>query len=70
MEKLYNDTKNLSQGVEDVSGLGDEAYKTAGGYFVLKGGVSLETNLGLNADPSPEAVAALETLTEKAVARL
>jgi hypothetical protein len=70
VEKLFDDTKNLSQDVVDVSGLGDRAYKSARGYFVLKGGVSLETNLGLNSDPSPAAVAALQTLTEKVVARL
>ena len=70
VEKLYQDTKNLTEGTEDVSGLGDQAYKTGRAYFVLKGGVALETNLGFNATPSPEAVAALQTLTEKAVARL
>ncbi|MEA2974050.1 MAG: hypothetical protein QOG82_2508 [Actinomycetota bacterium] len=32
--------------------------------------MALETNLGLNADRSPAAVAALQTLTDKAVARL
>lgn len=68
--RLYQDTKNLTEGTEDVSGLGDQAYKTPRAYYVLKGGVALETNLGLNSDPSPEAVAALKTLTEKAVARL
>lgn len=70
VEKLYQDTKNLTEGAEDVSGLGDQAYKTGRAYFVLDGGVALETNLGFNATPSPEAVAALQTLTEKAVARL
>ncbi len=70
VEKLFDATKALSEGVEDVPGLGDRAYKTAFGYYVLKDGVSLETNLGLNADPSPAAIAALQTLTEKAVARL
>jgi hypothetical protein len=70
VEKLFDDTKNLSDDVEEVIGLGDRAYKTARGYFVLANGVSLETNLGLNADPSPEASAALTSLTEKAVSRL
>ena len=70
VEKLFDDTKNLSDDVEEVIGLGDRAYKTARGYFVLEDGVSLETNLGLNADPSPEASAALTSLTEKAVSRL
>ncbi|HVF14462.1 MAG TPA: DUF3558 family protein [Acidimicrobiales bacterium] len=70
VEKLFEDTKNLSEGTEDVSGLGDRAYKTASAYYVLEDGVALETNLGLNSDPSPEAVAALKTLTEKAVARV
>lgn len=68
--KLFDDTKNLAGDATDVSGLGDRAYQTARGYSVLKGGVSLETNLGLNSDPSPAAVAALQALTEKAVARL
>ena len=53
-----------------MSGLGDKAYKTKSAYYVLKDGVSLETNLGLNTDPSPTAIAALDTLTEKAVARI
>ncbi|HEX7276807.1 MAG TPA: hypothetical protein VF244_05475 [Acidimicrobiales bacterium] len=70
VEKLFQDTKNLTEGTEDVGGLGDQAYKTARAYHVLDGGVYLETNLGLNANPSAEAVAALQTLTEKAVARL
>jgi hypothetical protein len=71
VEKLYQDTKNLIDGpVDDVTGLGQQAYKTDRGYYVLKDGVALETNLGLNADPSPEAQAALQTLTEKAVSRL
>ncbi|MEA2901144.1 MAG: hypothetical protein QOH36_1031 [Actinomycetota bacterium] len=70
VEKLFDDTRALTEGTEDVNGLGDRAYKTARGYFVLKDGVALETNLGLNADPSPEAVTALQTLTDKAVARL
>ncbi len=70
VEKLYQDTKNLQASAEDVSGLGDKAYKTKSAYYVLKDGVSLETNLGLNTDPSPTAIAALDTLTEKAVARI
>ena len=70
VEKLFDDTKNLSDGVEEVAGLGDRAYKTAEGYFVLKDGVALDTNLGFSTDPSPTAAAALKTLTEKAVARL
>ncbi len=70
VEKLFDDTKDLTDDVEEVIGLGDRAYKTARGYFVLEDGVSLETNLGLNADPSPEASAALSSLTEKAVSRL
>jgi Protein of unknown function (DUF3558) len=72
VERLYQDTKTLEDAsvVEDVSGLGDRAYKTARAYYVLDDGVALEVNLGLNANPSPEAQAALKSLTEKAVARL
>ena len=71
VERLYDDTKKLQDaGVEDVSGLGDRAYKTARAYDVLEDGVALEVNLGLNADPSPQAQAALKSLTESAASRL
>jgi hypothetical protein len=70
VERLYEDTKNLTESKQDVAGLGDKAYKTGRSYYVLKDGVALETNLGMNANPSPEAEAALQTLTEKAVSRL
>jgi hypothetical protein len=69
VEKLFDDTKNLSQPVEEVD-LGDRAYRSTRGYSVLVHGVSLETNLGLNSDPSAEAEAALTDLTQKVVARL
>ncbi|MEA2974049.1 MAG: hypothetical protein QOG82_2507 [Actinomycetota bacterium] len=31
VEKLFDDTRALTEGTEDVSGLGDRAYKTARG---------------------------------------
>ena len=72
VERLYDDTKRLQDAsvVEDVSGLGDRAYKIKSAYFVLKDGVALEINLGLNTDPSPQAQAALKSLAESAVSRL
>ncbi len=72
VERLYDDTKKLQDAavVEDVSGLGDQAYKTRLAYYALKDGVALEINLGLNSEPSAEAQAALKTLAEKAVSQL
>ncbi|MEA2703107.1 MAG: hypothetical protein QOD63_1052, partial [Actinomycetota bacterium] len=72
VERLYDDSKKLQDAalVEDVGGLGDRAYKTRSAYYVLKDGVALEINLGLNTDPSPQAQAALKSLAESAVSRL
>ncbi len=75
VERLFDDTKNLTKqdgkiAVEDVTGLGDRAFKTPSIYYVMKKGVSLQADLGLNSDPSAQARTALQTLTEKAVARI
>lgn len=72
VDRLYDDTKNFvdAANVEDVSGLGDRAYRTAGTYRVLKDGVALEVNLGLDTDPSPQDQAGLRSLVEVAVSRL
>lgn len=70
VEKLHQDTRDQTEGATDVSGLGDQAFRTANAYYVVQRGVALETSLGLDADPSPEAQAGLRALTETAVSRL
>ena len=56
--------------MDDVPGLGDRAFKVANQFYVIKDGVYLTADTGLNVDGSPESMAALRTLTEKAVSRL
>lgn len=74
VERLFEDTRNLAnQGgtvTEAVGGLGGVAYKAPSGYYVLKNGVLMQTNIGLDADPSLQARSALQSLTERAYSRL
>lgn len=65
---LYNDSKKLFNASEAVPGIGDEAVIVKSSIYALKGDVFVIASTIFGT--SPEAKAALRSLTEKAVGKL
>lgn len=75
VDKLFDDTRNFlgdnesGNAPEDITGLGDRAFKVGNNFYILKDGVYLEVSSGLTGG-SEESEAAVRSLAEKAVSRL